>query len=301
MKKEASINMELVSAVYKAYPNAKIDIIDVEKVNTSYKGMTIRRGDEVAAPTFNLEEFSEAIENGTSIEKVLSVIDEIIDQDSSKFVPELTRQGLLPIMRLKLINKEKNPDILRGTPFIEWEDLAAVPIGMRMVNGLQTSFVLSNQTLEAAGIAPKEALSAGLSNTHPVLGSFGSVIFGQKKGMVDDPSEILHESEKSDSLFVLTNREQYLGASVLLRGDYLEKIADAMDEDFYIIPSSIHEILILRYDESIDPCELVRVIRDVNANVVEEQEVLSDSLYRYDRKTGMASRVIMGVKEAGAY
>jgi hypothetical protein len=88
---------------------------------------------------------------------------------------------------------------------------------------------------------------------------------------------------------------------VLLRGDYLEKIADAMDEDFYIIPSSIHEILILRYDESIDPCELVRVIRDVNANVVEEQEVLSDSLYRYDRKTGMASRVIMGVKEAGAY
>ena len=75
------------------------------------------------------------------------------------------------------------------------------------------------------------------------------------------------------------------GASALLYGDVLKDFANKKGTDMYILPSSIHEVILLPSDRINDPTKLLSMVHDVNTTVVSIGDVLSDSVYYYDRKT----------------
>ena len=86
-------------------------------------------------------------------------------------------------------------------------------------------------------------------------------------------------------LFVLSNGDYMNGASVMLYKDPLRDFANYMGHDLYILPSSIHEVILLLDDEYVQSSEELReMVRETNRMVVDQEEVLSDHIYHYDRE-----------------
>ena len=72
---------------------------------------------------------------------------------------------------------------------------------------------------------------------------------------------------------------------------FLRKISGQLGGDFYLLPSSIHEVLVLRAEQNVDESALTEMVREVNRREVAEEERLSDYAYRYDAESGMLLKI----------
>lgn len=113
--------------------------------------------------------------------------------------------------------------------------------------------------------------------------------------MEDAISEITGTEISSNAfcpMYVGTNPERILGASILMYETYLENLAAQIEDDLCIAPSSIHEVLIFPLS-LIHPAKIIEAVRDVNRTVVSPQEKLSDSAYIYRRGTHAISQATL--------
>lgn len=113
--------------------------------------------------------------------------------------------------------------------------------------------------------------------------------------MEDAISEIIGIEIPSDApypMYVGTNPERILGASILMYETYLEDLAAQIEDDLCIAPSSIHEVLIFPLS-LVQPSKIIEIVRDVNRTVVLPQEKLSDSVYIYHRGTHAISQATL--------
>ncbi len=105
----------------------------------------------------------------------------------------------------------------------------------------------------------------------------------QKRALFAPLSEVLEEG-KYESLYVLSNSEMHLGAVAVFYPGLLTEIARELDSDLFILPSSIHECLLLPDRGDVSADYLRKIVRNVNDTEVDEEEILSYSIYRYSRK-----------------
>ena len=113
--------------------------------------------------------------------------------------------------------------------------------------------------------------------------------------MEDAISEITGTEISSNAfcpMYVGTNPERILGASILMYETYLENLAAQIEDDLCIAPSSIHEVLIFPLS-LVQPARIIEIVRDVNRTVVLPQEKLSDSVYIYRRGTHAISQATL--------
>lgn len=113
--------------------------------------------------------------------------------------------------------------------------------------------------------------------------------------MEDAISEITGVSLPYDApypMYIGTNPERILGASILMYETYLEDLAAQIEDDLCIAPSSIHEVLIFPLS-LVQPSKIIEIVRDVNRTVVLPQEQLSDSAYIYRRGTHTISQATL--------
>ena len=87
-------------------------------------------------------------------------------------------------------------------------------------------------------------------------------------------------------MMVLSNQKNFFGASVILYSEQLRKVSEELGQDLYILPSSVHEVILLP-EAGQDPDALRATVKRVNETEVRREEVLTDSVYRYDRTTGL--------------
>lgn len=190
-------------------------------------------------------------------------------------------------IEVTVINKAWNADAMSGIPHREFLDLVLYcrVIIDRNGNGV-ASTIVRNHMLREWGISEEELWEAAFSNlkteefeiqdVNEVLG------FIFREG---DLSGTLDKNEFEPVLYVLTNKYQNRGAVGMFRTDLLEKFAEQGGCDLYILPSSIHEVLLLKDDEMpVD--ELRKVVRSVNRGMVDEMDWLSDEVYYYRRGSG---------------
>ena len=91
-------------------------------------------------------------------------------------------------------------------------------------------------------------------------------------GMRDDEKKML----------VLSNPSFLNGAASLFYENCMDRISEAVGGDFVILPSSVHELIVLKDDGSLDYNDLAETVRNVNRTMVKPSEFLSDHVYRYD-------------------
>ena len=87
-----------------------------------------------------------------------------------------------------------------------------------------------------------------------------------------------------DMLYALTNMEKQYGASMITQPEVLNKPEQLFPEGFYVLPSSVHEVLIVPDNGEVEPRRLGEMVRAVNWAEVKREEVLSDRVYSYDKE-----------------
>lgn len=102
----------------------------------------------------------------------------------------------------------------------------------------------------------------------------------------------MEESESSMPLYVLTNRERIFGASAMLYSDKVRKLAEELNTDLLILPSSVHEVLLLPDDKAQNYDFYRQMVSEVNRTQVDPEEVLSFNLYRYDREKAEIEAIV---------
>ncbi len=88
------------------------------------------------------------------------------------------------------------------------------------------------------------------------------------------------DDEQLDVYFI-SNEKKYLGAVCIAYPGFLERIGESFQGDFYILPSSVHECLVIPCDENIKTSQLRKTVRNMNRRELKDKDVLSDSVYRY--------------------
>ena len=92
-------------------------------------------------------------------------------------------------------------------------------------------------------------------------------------------------TDTEDEMQVLTNQSKLFGAVSILYPDVLQNIAERLHRNLYVLPSSVHEVILLPEREGEKGTEesLAEIVKDVNSTVVDTEDILADSVYYYDR------------------
>ena len=104
------------------------------------------------------------------------------------------------------------------------------------------------------------------------------------KELLEEMTGMELEKQYDVPMYVLTNKEKIFGASVLLYSEKLQELAEKTGKNLLILPSSVHEVLLMPDEEEQEYGFYRQMIAEVNTTQVDPEEVLSYSLYCYDRQ-----------------
>ena len=101
----------------------------------------------------------------------------------------------------------------------------------------------------------------------------------------DVMGNICPKSEDEVMMYVITNEQGINGATVMLYQEEFQQLAAKLGGKLYILPSSIHELILIPFEEDVDEVKLAQLVQEVNQNQVPLEEVLSNHIYLYDSET----------------
>ena len=152
------------------------------------------------------------------------------------------------------------------------EDLAAI---VRIKLSSNATAVIRNDNLKLFEISPEQFMEQ-------IISEEPSITFETMGNILASMGFPIMPMESDDfMMYVLSNGENWLGSGVIAYPKILDMAAEKLGGSFYIIPSSIHEVILLPAS-LIDPEPVVSIIKEVNKSVVSPEERLSDNLYYYD-------------------
>jgi hypothetical protein len=187
---------------------------------------------------------------------------------------------------LRLVSYERNEKLLQSIPHKRFLDFAVIFYCLLESNAThQAGILIYNHHLGIWDVDSEELFQTALCNSPHLLEY-------ELFNLQDILKEVLCETKDTctDNLFpiyALSNRHHTYGAAVILYPGLLASLADSFDKDLLIIPSSVHEVLLLPSDEIPDAGYYSDMIREVNETQLADEEVLSDHAYFYSRKTHM--------------
>ena len=277
--------------------NVSVTLNHVMKNNgTELDGITIMEKDKNIAPTIYINSFYDRYREGVSLKAVVSEIIRIYNQNKNSININAdyfeNYENVRKTIVYKLVNYQKNKKLLEDVPYKRVLDLAVVFYCLiEQRKGVSATALIHNEHLRIWNVTEDEIYNDALKNT-PVLlaGSIVpmSKILSEITGTAPaDNDEKVCEYTGEDILYVLTNSSRVNGAACILYDNLLKKFANDVHSDLYILPSSVHEVIIVPKKNAFDKSELADMVREVNEQGVSQDEILSDNVYEYNRKNGL--------------
>lgn len=217
---------------------------------------------------------------------------ESVDVYSGNSVPKMNISGISDWnevkerISVKLINYEANQRLLMTIPHKRFLDLAEVYYYIADVCGRESmaTILIQNQYMEMWGISRERLAETAYANCRrylPVeIKSMKEILEELEGGSI---SQVVESS--MPEMYIATNRQRKYGAVVMLFSEVLGEFAERAEDDLYILPSSVHEIILLPVG-TLDKEILAETVRGVNRTQVSTEENLSDTVYRYCRESG---------------
>lgn len=294
---------------FEAFKNTIMDLVSKEvedrglegismKLTTveSPDGMTDRLmvsvDDSKMSMAFRLKEIYQSVEDGEDIDhavyKMVNTIEDNIsfvkekEQDVKSFISDYEK--VKDNTYLRLIPGDS--PILKSTPHRMIEDMALV------VNVHLDSFsdehgkscvVVTKPLMEMYGIDEAQLFADAEKNSL----ENEPIVFKPLLDMVKDlisKDEIPNPEDVGIVTYIATNTSGFQGAAVAGYPDFCEKAAEAIGGSFYMLPSSVHEFILIKDDGTPKAKDLNRMIKNVNETVLEPRDVLSAQCYHYDAK-----------------
>ena len=201
-------------------------------------------------------------------------------QRESRKLPENELNEVLHFERMKdqifyrLVSRERNRELLERTPHVDWLDLSLV-FYLRIPDHIikNATALISRTHMERWEKDEEDLLRTASENMRR-----SAVFFHPLEQLLDDCGMECPGS----GMYVLSNSRKEFGAAVIVDQDIQKMCAERLGQSYYIIPSSIHEVILLPADQDLTRSDLDAMIRDVNRRCVSREEYLSNHAYYYD-------------------
>lgn len=262
----------------------RVSIHTARKNNGAYRrGILLSEQNVNISPTIYLEEYYKQFRQGIPVEEIageiLGLYQKIRFKKSWKEDTLSDYERISERIVYRLINYEANKTILTDTPHVRYLDLAIVFYVLLEVNGYGTaSMMIKERHLKEWDVSESQIYAQACQNTKVLL----PYEFQTMKTVIEDLTGI-EESDDDENIYVLSNNLRSYGAAVLLYPGRLQQIGDYLGEDYYVLPSSVHETIIIPESMAPDKDMLSEMVSEINHTQLDEEEVLSDQAYYYDR------------------
>ena len=176
-----------------------------------------------------------------------------------------------------IVSAEDNEEMLRALvskPFLDLAVIMYIRLDDILQIGGDATVKVTKEILSSLKVSEAEAFDVAFSNMKKDDYAIQD-IYMAISGMIDEENIM---DEPTGKMFVLTNKRKYLGAVGILDRDLLHSIGN----DLFILPSSIHETILVPVDENMDQKFLDSMVTEVNATQLGKEEVLSGHSYYYD-------------------
>lgn len=292
-----NLTLEITDAVQRLLGNDySVSTSDVTKNNgLVLTGLIIKREGENICPTLYINQFLDSYEEDVPVdvdviaEKIVSFYREH-DVPYTSFdvssISDYTKAKHRIIFQL--VNTERNADLLKTIPsvkFLDFSIIFKIYFGDFQMGSASTT--ITNRMLDLWNVSADTVYKEAQINT-PILQEYS--LKGMTETLVEQGvinvgmKNILTESKEPDEMYILTNRQLCCGCGCILYPQVLENFAEMIGMDFYILPSSRHEVLLIP-ERGKDPHYLIKMVREVNRTQVEQEDFLSDNAYYYSRET----------------
>ena len=291
------------------YKNANMDIRQAVKNNdVVLDGLTIFNPNGNMSPTIYLNAAYEEYQQGMDIEDVVgkiadAYIEHIEPREEYRFNFDLQEVKNYEVVKdfiyPKVSNLQSNVNRLSNIPYTQKEDLAITyHIWANGNEEFMGTITINNDLMELYGVSMDTLHGQAMNNMDKISPlKFESIQetmvkmmasdFAQEEGIpLEEAKDLIRASIPNDGpdLYCLTNEVNVNGAVYIMREDVQQMVAEKLGGDYYILPSSVHEVLIVPQSAGMDPEELTDMVNTVNEGCVMQDEILSDHVYQYDAK-----------------
>lgn len=280
--------------------NYQVQFHSIMKNNdVELNGVILMKEGERVSPTIYLNPYYDRYLQGESIPRLCKEIVELrvitmrensLDEATEDMSLERWKDKVI----YRLVNRKSNKKRLEGVPFMQIVDLAITfHCLVRNNDDGIGSFIITRELMEGWNLTVRELYQLAGVNTPRLFPSsiktmedvLQDMLEPMKEEIVDEDheQEIPFQFESPHSMYILSNSNGINGASALLYPEVIENFSNTIKSNVYILPSSIHEVILVPFQEEIDKSQLIQMVNEVNETQVAKEEVLSYSVYYYDR------------------
>lgn len=273
--------------------DVKVTIQDIIKNNdTHLDGLTILSPEHNLSPTIYLNHYFSQYEKGRALadikQDILSVYRENCPSGRIDISFFTDYDKIKSHIIFKLINYERNKELLQNVPHYRFLDLAIVFSCLLESTPTGSATILIHEHhLAFWNITRDDLYALAFLNTPKLLQYDLRNMTDLLKELFCDEDAFPVNEDYSDvcPMYVLSNQHKLYGAVCILYQNLLRDFANRLGCDLYILPSSVHEVLIIPAYDHTNHQELTEMVQDVNSSQLSREEVLSDHVYYYSRET----------------
>ena len=250
------------------------------------------------SPNFYLQMYYEEYKKGISIKVLAKQIKRLYAEavkrgECMEF--DLAYESCADHIIFRLVSLEKNKKILQTVPYIPFLDMAVTFYLLIRKDEEGIGSIRVNQNLlEKWGLDTGTLFTLARENTERIFPERICSMHSLMNAITDSKEENMASGKLPQGStehifagepFVVTNDNGINGAAVILYPNTLKKVGKILKDDFYLLPSSIHEMLAIPIHAAISEQDLCDMVWEVNRTCVAKEEILSGSVYRYDQDT----------------
>ena len=279
-----------------------ISIKEVIKHNDQHKlGIEFTFADSNFSPVVYPDALFEDYQAGKPLEEILQALSQTVEKSLPE-VPGVTKETVTQALSdyesarhhlsIRLCDPDLNQELLENAVHSKVSDFEAI---------YQLKFTMPDESVGYSTITPAMLDTWGVSMEtlqkdaatctwaeYPILSPLGNTISYLTSGLplpnLLETGEPIQMSDDMLPIFVLSNDHAMQGASLITLPDLLDQIGDIVQDDFYILPSSLHEVIIVPQNTQMSLDELSEMVHSINESQVAAEELLSDKVQHYDTK-----------------
>ncbi len=265
----------------------------IKNNHVTYHALVVKKEKLNVAPTLYIDGFYEQYKKGVSI---LRIVDQVISLYNKSMPPKSLDVSFFQDfarvadkLSFKLVNYKRNLEKLKEIPYKKFEDLALIPICVVNNSDIGDGVIVINykhlNLWEVSFDELWENVMETAPKTWPVRIENIYETLSKSSGM---PGEFQDVAGLYKNILVVSNTNRMYGAGAVLYPDVMKQISDFYEGDFIVIPSSIHECIVMpTYGNAMGCRGLVDIVKEVNSSVIAEEEILSDNIYIYYSDQGI--------------
>ena len=259
----------------------------VKNNDTVMEMLLVEMEDGRAAPILYLQDLYKTYQEGATLEEILQGLCELFTAYSAIRIPMENKLNELlddfekvkPLIEFRLINGARNKRRMEGKPFSRMgEFLLSYQIQLGDGHGGLYTTQITEQMLRDWGIDEAELHEIAVSNMD-LPKNYLLQPMEEATGIRIDPSV---KPEDRPEMFILTSKMKINGAAVIFSEEVRQKVGAQVGGDYYLLPSSIHEWVVIPKRWAGSTQEMEDMVQSVNADSTDEEDFLSDHVYEYD-------------------